>query len=123
MARDGYAFICSSSCVRTGTSGALSGTWNSRRSSTGPTLAVTSTETKRTFGASGYRGKSLVTTATGATHADEVIRAGADLHVVLDDLLLDLAVVLSVSATVLYCLCRMVRRNMALVSGWLVFLS
>lgn len=46
-----------------------------------------------TFGASGYRGKSLVTTATGATHADEVIRAGADLHVVLDDLLLDLAVV------------------------------
>lgn len=44
-----------------------------------------------TWGASGYRGKSLVTTSTGATHSDEILRAGVDVHVVLDDLLIDLA--------------------------------
>src|SRR3954451_21243776 len=51
VAPGGYAFINSSSCVRAGASGALSGTWNSRRSSTGPTLVVTSAETSRSLGA------------------------------------------------------------------------
>lgn len=44
-----------------------------------------------TFGASGYGGRSLVTdAASGLSHNDRFIRAGADVHVVLDDLLVDL---------------------------------
>src|SRR5690606_33549132 len=46
-----YACINASSCVRPGASGAFSGTWNSRRSSTTPTLTVTRADTTRIFGA------------------------------------------------------------------------
>ena len=44
-----------------------------------------------TWGVSGYRGRSLITTSTGATHNDEILRAGADVHVVLSDLMVDVA--------------------------------
>src|SRR5215213_3420230 len=55
VALGGYALINSASCVRAGTSGALSGTWNSRRRSTRPTLMVTRADTSRTFVALGSR--------------------------------------------------------------------
>lgn len=45
-----------------------------------------------TWGVSGYRGLSLVTASTGVPHTDEILRAGADVHVVMDDLMVDLAV-------------------------------
>jgi len=43
------------------------------------------------YGVSGYRGRSLVTGASGATHADRFLRVGADVHAVWNDLMLDLA--------------------------------